>query len=137
MKFKAMRIAPLCLLLSSFSVGCAKNDDAGVKEIHTAREMQDKMNVSNITVIHALSRENYEQGHIPGAKNIDVQEMTPQDLPENKDLPLVFYCGSATCPVGHRAASKASSWGHTHVWVYKGGMADWRSSGMQVATGPN
>lgn len=125
-----------CALVGVLIAGCSNTDGHGrVREIGTANELQSKMDKENVVVIHALNREHYEKGHVPGAKNVDFESMTPEQLPPDKKQTLVFYCGSAHCPVGHNAADKAASWGYKDVWVYKGGIADWKASGKPVATG--
>jgi rhodanese-related sulfurtransferase len=82
-----------------------------------------------------LNAENYAQGHVPGAVNVDYEKMTPEMLPSDKAQALVFYCAGPMCPVSDMAAKKAAKWGHTNVWVYKGGIKQWRSAGMAVAEG--
>ncbi|MBX3394631.1 MAG: rhodanese-like domain-containing protein [Phycisphaerae bacterium] len=128
----------LCIVWTiSVGAGCANQGGAGIQvgRIDSAAELKAKMDAGNLLVIHALNAEHFAKGHIPGAKNIDIQDMTVSSLPADKAQPMVFYCGSVHCPVGHDAAQKAASWGYSHVWYYAGGIADWRASGMQVATG--
>lgn len=136
MRVLRTRLAPVCMAVFLLAGGCSKNrETSGVQQIKSANELKSKMDVSNILVIHTLDAEHYAKGHIPGAVNIDYERMNPQMLPENKDLPLAFYCAGPMCPVGERAAAKAASWGYTAVWVYKGGISDWRAAGMDLATG--
>ena len=121
--------------LSAMLGGCAT--DASVKHINSAQELSAKMSAGQVHVIHALNANDYAKGHIPGAENVDYEKMKPNMLPADRNAPLVFYCAGPMCPVSKMAAGKAAKWGHTDVWVYEGGMKDWRSSGMTVATGPN
>lgn len=126
-KLAAIVIIPLL-------AGCAPRA-ANVVEIKTAQDMKTKMDGGNVRVIHALDAEHYAKGHIPGAENIDYEKMKPEMLPAQKDQPLIFYCTGGMCPVGRMAANKAASWGYTNVSVYEGGLKNWQSSGMTVATG--
>lgn len=127
----------LVALAITAGTGCANQEGTGIQvgRIDSAAQLKAKMDAGNLLVIHALNAEHFAKGHIPGAKNIDIQDMTASKLPADKSQPMVFYCGSVHCPVGHDAASKAASWGYNHVWYYAGGIADWRASGMEVATG--
>ncbi len=61
--------------------------------------------------------------------------MTAPMLPADKTAPVVFYCAGRGCPVSGLAAREAAKFGYTDVWVYEGGIKDWRASGMEVATG--
>ncbi len=128
-QFKLAAIVIIPLL-----AGCAPRA-ANVAEIKSAQDMKTKMDVGGVRVIHALDAEHYAKGHIPGAENIDYEKMKPEMLPAQKDQPLIFYCTGGMCPVGRMAANKAASWGYTHVSVYEGGLKNWQSSGMTVATG--
>lgn len=138
-----MQLGKSLLMASFFAFGVATGgcgdktgSGANVQEIRTAQELKAKMDGDHVMVVHSLNAENYSKGHVPGATNIDYEAMKPDMLPSNKEQPMVFYCAGAMCPVGERAAEKAASWGYKKVWVYKGGMSDWKSSGMPVETGP-
>ncbi|MBI5765074.1 MAG: rhodanese-like domain-containing protein [Planctomycetes bacterium] len=128
------RLKLAAILIVPLLAGCAPRA-ANVTEIKNAQDMKTKMDAGNIRVIHALDAEHYAKGHIPGAENIDYEKMKPEMLPAQKDQPLIFYCTGGMCPVGRMAANKAASWGYTHVSVYEGGLKNWQSSGMTVATG--
>lgn len=116
--------------------GCSQSPGISVGTIKTAAELKTKMEETpNLKVVHALDAENYAEGHVPGAINIDYEKMLPDMLPKDKSRPMVFYCTGGMCPVGKMAADKAASWGYTRVWVYKGGLQDWKSAGMKLAKG--
>lgn len=108
---------------------------AAVHRVGDAAALKAKMDTGNMLVVHALNAEHYAQGHVPGAVNVDYEKMTPEMLPADKAQALVFYCAGPMCPVSDMAARKAAKWGHTNVWVYKGGIKQWRSAGMAVAKG--
>jgi rhodanese-related sulfurtransferase len=123
-------------------VGCANDGQVNqggktgpVGEIKTAGELIAKMETDKVLLIHAFDAENYAQGHIPGAVNVDYEKMTESMLPDDKDQPLVFYCAGGMCPVGSMASQKAASWGYRKVWTYSGGMSDWKSAGKTLVTG--
>jgi len=120
--------------LAAFAGGCAI--DPSVKHVNSAQELNTKMAAGPIHVIHALNADDYAKGHIPGAANVDYEKMKREMLPPDKAAPLVFYCAGPACPVSGMAANKAVKWGYTDVWVYEGGMKDWRSSGMSVEPPP-
>ena len=130
---KFVRYCAVVVIAALFS-SCAAQS-ANVHEIKTAQDLKAKMDAKEVMVVHALDHEHFAKGHIPGAVNIDYEKMTPAMLPANKEQPLVFYCTGGMCPVGKNAAVKASQWGYKNVWVYEGGIKDWRNCGMTVATG--
>jgi rhodanese-related sulfurtransferase len=114
--------------------GCAAKDSR-VQEIKTAQDLKTRMDAGNVEVVHALDAENYAKGHIPGAVNIEYEKMTPEQLPSQKDKPLIFYCASPMCPVSKMAANKAVNWGYTQVSIYEGGMSGWKNAGMPIDKG--
>ena len=50
----------------------------------------------------------------------------------DRDRPLVFYCGSATCWLSANAAMRAARAGYRNVAWYRGGLASWRAAGLPV-----
>lgn len=132
-RFGLSTVAALFLLVT----GCNSNNGGDkVQQVKTADDLSTKM-ASGVVVIDARGTDSYAKGHVPNSKDIGVEKMTPEMLPQDKAAPVVFYCGSTQCPVSDMAASKAVKWGYTNVWVYKGGIADWKASGKEVATGTN
>lgn len=125
----------LCPVVVLALVGGCASSGGEIKEIKTASDLQNKMDNTDVYVVNALNAENYASGHVPGSVNIEYQTMTEAQLPRDKTRPIVFYCGSAQCPVSKMAAKKAAGWGYENVYVYEPGMKGWRESGMRVSTG--
>jgi rhodanese-related sulfurtransferase len=74
-------------------------------------------------------RKKYDMGHIPGAISIpDTQfdNMTDQ-LPEDKETLLVFYCGGFQCKLSHKSAAKAIAMGYGNVRVFAAGYPAWKA----------
>ncbi|MGD8242919.1 MAG: rhodanese-like domain-containing protein [Desulfobacterales bacterium] len=74
-------------------------------------------------------RKKYDKGHLPGAISIPATKfdgMTDQ-LPEDKDKLLVFYCGGLKCKLSHKGAQKAIALGHTNVKVFSTGYPSWKA----------
>ncbi len=72
-------------------------------------------------------RKKYDKGHLPGAVSIPTTQfdsMTDQ-LPQDKDRLLVFYCGGLKCKLSHKGAQKAIALGHTNVKVFSTGYPSW------------
>ena len=128
-------------LLACVLVGCANDQSvsnsapaAKIEKIGSAEELKTVVD-GDAVVIHALDREHYAKGHVPGAVNVDYEKMTAEMLPADKATPLVFYCAGGGCPVSKMAANKAAKWGYKKVSVFEGGIKAWQSAGMAVATG--
>lgn len=74
-------------------------------------------------------RKKYDKGHLPGAISIPTTQfdsMTDQ-LPQDKDKLLVFYCGGLKCKLSHKGAQKAIALGYTSVKVFSTGYPSWKA----------
>ena len=80
----------------------------------------------------------YDMGHIPGAISIPdllFDTMTDQ-LPEDKNIQLIFYCGGVKCFKSHQSAFKAEKLGYTNISVYAEGYPEWVKKGGLRAVSP-
>jgi rhodanese-related sulfurtransferase len=93
-----------------------------MKEI-SLDELRNVISAHNPTILDARDEQSYNAGHINGAVLY-----TSNQLPANKNTPLVFYCGGMKCPASSKAAKKAIEQGYTNVMVFKGGWAEWSKS---------
>lgn len=89
------------------------------------------------TLVEALPSRHFEQGHLPGAMNINVGEvksLAPELLPA-KTAGIVVYCASATCTNSDQVAVQLQALGYTDVAVFKGGKAEWHAAGHALEGG--
>ena len=71
-----------------------------------------------------------EHGVIEGAVLLDnYREYDLASLPQAKDAPLVFYCGSTLCTASDKAAGRALQAGYTNVSVMREGIKGWKKAG--------
>lgn len=73
----------------------------------------------------------YDEEHIPAAISIpemSFDKMTDQ-LPADKSVQLIFYCGGTDCMLSHKSAFKAEKLGYSNIKVYADGMPDWVKNG--------
>lgn len=89
----------------------------------------------------------YKKKHVPAAVQIEfpIPEMKQMDekkkaeftklLGQNKDRPIVFYCGFVECTRSHNAAMWATNLGYKNVYRFPGGMMGWTQAGYPTAKG--
>ena len=85
-------------------------------------------------LVEALPERYYLAGHLPGAININIDEVkakAPGLLPA-KDAPIVVYCASVTCANSDQVAVQLLALGYGDVAVYKGGKAEWEAAGRAL-----
>ncbi len=77
----------------------------------------------------------YDPGHIPTAINIpDTQfDKMADQLPQDKNTLLIFYCEGVDCILSHSSAFKAEKLGYTNIKVYAEGYPDWIAKGHMGA----
>ncbi len=73
-------------------------------------------------------RKKYDKGHLPGAISIPNSQFDKfkAQLPQDKNKPLVFYCGGFKCKLSHKSAAKAIAMGYTNVKVFSAGYPAWK-----------
>jgi rhodanese-related sulfurtransferase len=94
----------------------------------TAREFFEQQSTS---FVDASARENFRDGHIPGAVNVPANISEEEAVRIAATLPsrrrIVVYCSSHTCPYSTITAQRLLDLGHTNVVVYPGGWNEWKS----------
>lgn len=83
-------------------------------------------------ILDVRTEEEYEQGHVPNAKNITHDELEDRihSIAEYKDKPVVVYCRS-----GRRAGIAADillEHGFTQVKHLEGDMIGWKANGHTI-----
>ena len=95
-------------------------------------------------VFDVLPAEEFLSGHLPGARNACVFDMTfledVEKIVPGRAADLVVYGAGPHDLASRTAAEKLVAAGYTRVTDYRGGLEDWRASGAvvesQPATGP-
>ena len=79
----------------------------------------------------------YDAGHIKGAiKNIFLFELIFNiEAKQNKDTPLVVYCGDPGCGDSEQLAYDLKDSGFTKLYVFKGGWLEWSKAGFPSEVG--
>lgn len=91
------------------------------------------MKENKVFLIDANGSESYAKAHIPGAVDFEsTGDALTEKLPQDKNALVVAYCGGPGCMAWSKAAKKLEELGYTNVKHYKGGIKEWKSSGMKV-----
>lgn len=94
-------------------------------------------NADMVLVDSRPKRKKYDKGHIPTAISIPDSQFNKlkDQLPQDKDKLLVFYCGGFKCKLSHKSAAKAMALGYTKVKVFAAGYPGWEKA-YAAAEGP-
>jgi rhodanese-related sulfurtransferase len=92
-------------------------------------------NRSDLTIVEALSEDEFREFHLPGAKNAPLDdgfEETIQQIAPEKSKPVLVYCHDAECQASPKAARKMEELGYQEVYDYEAGKMDWKAAGLPV-----
>ncbi len=106
----------------------------GFKGIRPA-ELTALMNRDNALVVDLRPMADFEKGHIPGSKNVQVSQFDPErkDLAAAKALPVVIVCKAGQTSAD--AAKRLRKAGFERVHVLDGGIAAWQQADLPLAKG--
>lgn len=126
---RAIYLIAMTMCISQAS-GCNNNDITSV----SAPEFEQQIKAHSVQLLDVRTPQEYAEGHIAGAVNIDVQSDNFQPTARqelSKDSIILVYCRS-----GRRSLDAAQILTHLGYSVVnlKGGILDWQDSGLPVTT---
>jgi rhodanese-related sulfurtransferase len=85
-------------------------------------------------LVDARPAKQYATGHLPGSINIYPKELPDRlgELPADKGVMVIFYCGGPTCPYTGQSIDIALKAGHTNVKGFQAGIPAWKKAGKPV-----
>ena len=115
----------------------AKNDvvtdKLEIDEVIRAKQIFDD---GSVLFVDARARDNYDEGHIPGAVALPVgqfDELIDTFLDQHAiEQPIVTYCSGRTCEDSHNLAQLLMDFGYTDVKVFIDGYPGWEAEGYPV-----
>lgn len=115
----------------------AKNDVvSGKLEIEEVARAKQIFDSGNVLFVDARTRENYDDGHIPGAVSLPVAQfdehidafLGQHDIERS----IVTYCSGRTCEDSHNLAQLLIDFGYIDVRVFIDGYPGWEAEGFPV-----
>lgn len=93
------------------------------------------INREDALLIDVSSLQDFEQGHVPGAKHVAMSQFDPESkaLAKARDLPVAVVCKSGQTSA--QAAQRLKKAGFTQVFWLEGGLGAWREAQMPLAKG--
>lgn len=121
----------LALICTLIILEPMRQKSLGIKAINALRVPQ-MMNHQAAKVIDVSKTDVFAAGHIPGAMNLPVAEISTaaEKLAKFKDKPIIL-----TCRTGSRAnaaAAKLAKQGFNDLYVLSGGFAAWQKEKLPV-----
>lgn len=116
-----------------FTVACQEKKKTSPNvELITVEEMDSLVQLGNVQLIDVRTPEEFKEGHIESALNINFYDDDFEQLIEqvDKSKPVAVYCGK-----GGRSAKCASymkNAGFTKIYDLNGGITEWKFKGKQL-----
>ena len=128
----------LWLALAGLTVALVANEVAGLfrgyKGLRPAG-LTALVNRDNALVVDLRPIGDFEKGHIPGSKNVQMSQFYPEhkQLAAARALPVVLVCKAGQTSGG--AARRLRKAGFERVYVLDGGIGAWQQDGLPMARG--
>ncbi len=99
-----------------------------------SRDLLDRLNRDEITVIDVRPEDEYAAGHLPGARSIPVDELEAHLDQLDPEREIVAYCRGPYCLFADEAVALLRQRGFK-AWRLADGLPDWRMAGLPVDHG--
>ncbi|MBU5635733.1 rhodanese-like domain-containing protein [Geomonas sp. Red69] len=103
---------------------------AQVKELHDSGQA---------VLVDARSGASFAKEHISGARSLPLEEATRQRTPQlegvAKDAVVIAYCNGFSCHDSMDLGKLLIKAGYGSVYVFEGGLPEWRDSGYPTSGG--
>lgn len=86
-------------------------------------------------IVDLSSIQDFDKGHIPGARHVALSQFDPEnkDIAKAKELPVAVYCKSGQ--TSSQAATRLVKAGFKHVYWLGGGLAAWKQADLPTTRG--
>ena len=87
-------------------------------------------------MIDARPNDDYEKGHIRGARSLPWHEVDQRFVEVTKDIsvdtPIITYCDGETCELSHNLANFLLDLGFTNVRILVNGWTKWQNADLPI-----
>ncbi len=119
--------AELQVLISDYF---GKRDDL---EAVSRTELVDRMRRGEVMLLDVRPQDEFQLGHIPGARNIPLVELEERLAELPKDKEIVAYCRGAYCVLSFEAVAALRAKGY-NIRRLEDGLPEWKASGFATGT---
>jgi rhodanese-related sulfurtransferase len=106
----------------------------GLKSIAPS-ELKAVLPARDVVVVDVNDRSRWLTARVPGSINLSPMTFADDDLPSDRDTPLVFYCSGYLCRKAPNAAKRAKAMGYTNVRVMSAGIDGWVGANFPTSSG--
>lgn len=111
----------------------AKAGDPGFVSMPEALDLQKK---KSVVFLDARSKEEFDQGRIPGARHLPFYEMDKyqEEALEGvtTETMIVIYCEGIGCELSFFLGRELQTAGLTNIKIFYGGYPEWQAAGLPI-----
>lgn len=89
-----------------------------------------------VIIIDARPNDDYEKGHIRGARSLPWHDVDQRFMEVTKDIsvdtPIITYCDGETCELSHHLANFLADSGFTNVRILVNGWTKWQNADLPI-----
>jgi rhodanese-related sulfurtransferase/DNA-binding transcriptional ArsR family regulator len=122
------RLAEVDQILSEIGAG------QHASERVTRTELLQRVRAGDVVVIDVRPHEEYEAGHIPGARSVPLEHLEAHLAELDPSIEVVAYCRGPLCLLAPQAVATLRRHGRA-ARCLEDGMPEWRQAGLPVAIG--
>ncbi len=98
----------------------------------TRAELAARLKDGSVTLLDMRPEDEFAMGHIPGALQVDLNDLDAKVAQLDARKEIVAYCRGPYCVYAHQAVARLSRLGY-RARRLDGGLPEWRSAGQAVA----
>lgn len=126
------------------AMNLVKDTASGGYDLISTEDIKKKLDAGeDMVIIDTMPEDSYHKNHIPGAVGAvlpgKMEEVDPERraafvkaLGEDKNRPVIIYCGRVSCYRSHVGALIAKEEGFTNVLRHPGGIDAWLEAGYKA-----
>lgn len=126
------------------AMNLVKDTASGGYDLISTEDIKKKLDArEDMVIIDTMPEDSYHKNHIPGAVGAvlpgKMEEVDPERrrafvkaLGEDKNKPVIIYCGRVSCYRSHVGALIAKEEGFTNVLRHPGGIDAWLEAGYKA-----
>jgi len=99
------------------------------------RALHERMQKERLFVVDVNDESRWLAVRVPGARHLDPRAFEADDLPADRDAPIVFYCSNPLCRKAPNAARRAIGLGARNVRVMSAGISGWVNAALPTESG--
>lgn len=107
------------------------SDGVKLPRAMTRQELQARLDDGTVTVIDLRPEDEFDRAHLPGARNVPLEDLEAFGRDHDPQKEIVAYCRGPYCLYSHQAVARLRARG-LEARRMEGGLPEWRADARQI-----